>query len=188
MVTNETLDIIARRRSSRNYKPEQISDEELRAVLEAGMRAPYAGEPSSHFTAVQNPDVLERLKSAAKLGARQSGVPHLQQLGENQSFDCLYGAPTLIIVSETEQSICPDVNCAAATQNILIAAESLGLGACWIYFVLQAFETHEGLALLEELKIPKGHKPYASVAIGYKAGEQAEIKTLPYSSRMDLIG
>ncbi|MDR0844319.1 MAG: nitroreductase family protein [Tannerella sp.] len=58
---------------------------------------------------------------------------------KEEHFNCLYGAPTLIIVSCDERTVAPETDCAAATQNLLIAAESIGLGSCWIKFVVIIF-------------------------------------------------
>lgn len=169
MIINETLKNIKQRRSTRSFKAEQIKEEELQAVLEAGLYAPYAWEQSKHFTVVQNRELQDRLKLAAKETARQMDLVHLKELGSNESFDCLYGAPTLVIVSGNEQApISVEADCAAAAQNLLIAAESIGLGSCWIFFVLLAFQSSQGSELLKELKIPEGYRPYYTAVIGYK--------------------
>ncbi len=169
MIANKTLRIIKQRRSIRSFKDEQIKDEELQAVLEAGMYAPNAGGQAWHFTAVQNKEILERLNLAAKESARQMDMEHLRMLGNNEMFNCLYGAPTLIIVSGDGKSLIPlDADCAAATENMLIAAESIGLGSCWIFFVLLSFHSSQGSELRKELKIPEGYKPYDSAVFGYK--------------------
>lgn len=172
MIVNETIKIIKQRRSIRSYKNEQISEEELRAVLEAGLYAPNAGDQAWHFTVVQNKELLNRLNLAAKEAAKQMGIPGLRELGDDEKFNCLYGAPTLIIVSGNEQAPMPlDADCAAATQNLLLAAESIGLGTCWIFFVLLAFRSPRGSELRKELKIPDGYKPYYSAVFGYKNAE-----------------
>ncbi|KPU43537.1 coenzyme F420:L-glutamate ligase [Oxobacter pfennigii] len=166
---NETLKNIKQRRSTRSFKDEQIKDEELQAVLEAGLYAPYAWEYSRHFTVIQNKELLGRLNIAAKEAARQMALEHLRELGSNECFNCLYNAPTLIIVSGDEKAPVPiEADCAAATQNLLIAAESIGLGSCWIFFVLLAFNSPQGTELLKELKIPDDYKPCYSVLLGYK--------------------
>ena len=171
MLTNETLKVIKQRRSIRSYQEEQIKDEELQAIVEAGMFAPNAGDQAWHFTVVQNRELLDRLNQAAKETARHIGG-FLGELGNNADFHCLYHAPALIIVSGSEKAPMPlDADCAAATQNLLLAAESLGLGSCWIYFVLMAFQSPQGPALRRELKIPEGYKPYDAVAVGYKKDE-----------------
>lgn len=60
---NEFLEVIKRRRSIRKYKEEQISDEELSKILEAGRYAPSGGNnQTSHFIVIQNKKVLSDLK------------------------------------------------------------------------------------------------------------------------------
>lgn len=176
MIANETLKIIKQRRSIRSFKNEQVKDEELKAVLEAGLYAPFAWDQSRHFSVVQNRELLDRLNLAAKEAAKQMDMEHLRELGNNNEFNCLYGAPALIIVSKNEQVPIPlEADCAAAIQNMLIAAESIGLGSCWIFFAMLAFNSHQGSDLRKELKIPEGYTPYYSVLLGYKNAEAIVI-------------
>ena len=176
MICNETLKIIKQRRSIRNFKAEQITEDELQAVLEAGLYAPNAGDQAWHFTVVQNKELLDRLNLTAKEAAKQMDMEHLAELGKDERFNCLYGALTLIIVSGNEQAPIPlDADCAAATENLLLAAESIGLGSCWIFFVLLAFYSRKGSALRKELKIPEGYKPYYSAVFGYKKAAEVVV-------------
>lgn len=166
---NETLKIIKQRRSIRSYQDEQIKDEELQAVLEAGLYAPYSWDKARHFTVIQNKKLLDELNIAAKEAAKQMSSEHFRELGNNESFNCLYNAPTLIIVSGNGQVPIPvEADCAAATENMLIAAESIGLGSCWIFFAMLAFNSPQGFEFRNELKIPEGYKPYYSFVVGYK--------------------
>lgn len=172
MITNETLTTIKKRRSIRSYKEDQIREEELNAILDAGLYAPNAGNQAWHFTVVQNKKLLHRLNYLAKEAAKQMEITHLRDLGNNENFNCLYNAPTLIIVSGNELSPIPlEADCAAATQNMLIAAESLGIGSCWIFFVLLAFYSQPGSELTKELMIPEGYKPFYAALFGYKNEE-----------------
>jgi nitroreductase len=169
MIVNDTLKIIKQRRSIRSFKDEQINEEELQAVLEAGLYAPNAGNQAWNFTVIQNKELLDRLNLVAKDAAKQTNMDHLKDLGNNEKFNCLYNAPTLIIISGNEQAPMPlDADCAAATQNLLLAAESIGLGSCWIFYVLLAFNSPQASELRKTLKIPEGYKPYSSAVIGYK--------------------
>ena len=175
MIDNETLRTIKQRRSIRSYRPEQIKEEELQAVLEAGLYAPNAGDQAWHFTAIQDRGLLDRLNAAAKEIARQLDIEDLRRLGNDERHDCLHGAPTLIIVSGDERTPEPEADCAAATQNMLLAAESIGLGSCWIFLVLLAFSSSQGAELRKELKIPEGYKPYCSAVLGYKKSATPRI-------------
>jgi nitroreductase len=176
MITNETIKIIKQRRSVRSFADEQIKEEELQAVLEAGLYAPNAGVQAWHFTVIQNKELLDRLNFEAKEVAKQLDIEHLRELGNDDEFNCLYGAPALLIVSGNEQAPIPlEADCAAATQNILLAAESIGLGSCWIFFVMLAFNSPQGAKLRKELKIPERYKPYYSAVLGYKKADVVYI-------------
>lgn len=170
-MTNEVLTVIKERRSIRAFLPDQIGDEELEAIVEAGRFAPNGGGEAWHFTVIQNTEILEEVNRLAKLYAATSGLPWLEDLGRNGEFHSVYHAPTVILVSADEQGVCSEADTAAATQNLLLAAESLGVASCWGYFATQAFLTEEGNALRKELKIPEGYKVYTSVMLGYRAGE-----------------
>ena len=170
-LTNETLETIRRRRSTRAYQQRQVADEEVRAVMEAGLCAPSGGGRAWHFAVVQNAELIGRMDRAAKQYAASCGLPWLEQLGKDESFHSVYHAPTVVLVSGDEQNICAVPDTAAATENMLLAAESIGLGACWGYFVTQCFLAEGGAALRRELGVPEGYTAYTSVMLGYKAEE-----------------
>jgi nitroreductase len=172
MAVSDTLKTIKTRRSIRSFKEEQIKDNELQSVLEAGMCAPSAGNQQVwHFTVIQNKELLDWLSRTAKEGAKQLDNEHIRKMAENEKFNVFHGAPTCILVSGNEQAMAIESDCAAANQNMLLAAEAIGLGACWINFVLFAFQSLNGKEYCKELGIPDGYKPYCSTVLGYKKVE-----------------
>lgn len=172
MSSNETLEVIKKRRSIRAFRTEQIKDEDLQAVLEAGAYAPSAANQQAwHFTVIQNKEVLDRLNHDSKEAGKQSDNEYIRKIMNNEKFNIFYGAPTLIIVSGNEQAMVIESDCAAANQNMLLGAEALGLGSCWINLVLLAFGSPDGQKYLEELGIPAGYKPFCSTVLGYKKVE-----------------
>jgi nitroreductase len=58
---------------------------------------------------------------------------------------------------------------------MLLAAESIGLGSCWLYFPLQAFESSNNEELLKELGIPNEYKPITSIIVGYKENAETNV-------------
>lgn len=169
MAVNEVLTTIKKRRSVRSFKPDQITEEELQTVLEAGIYAPSAGNQQLwHFTVIQNKQVLDQLNTKAKAGAAQIDNEHIQQMAKNEKFNIYFGAPTVVLVSGKEDGLMIESDCAAATQNILLAAEAIGLGSCWIDLTLFAFGGEQDEQYKQQLGIPAGYKPFASVALGYK--------------------
>jgi nitroreductase len=58
---------------------------------------------------------------------------------------------------------------------MLLAIESMGLGGCWLYFPLMAFNLEQDKKLSTELNIPKGFKPYTSIIVGYRENDKINI-------------
>jgi nitroreductase len=178
MNENETIKIIKQRRSIRNFSEKQISENDLNTIINAGLYAPSGGtdfEKDIYFTIIQNKNILNKINSLAKEAAKQSSLEGLKDLGNNEQFNCLYNAPTFIIISIKNKSAISVYDCSALTQNMLLAAESVGLGSCWLYFPLQAFKKDKTDELIKELKIPEGFKPITSLVIGYKANDEINI-------------
>lgn len=166
---NETIKNIKSRRSTRVFSPDEIKIEELQAIIEVGLYAPSAhNQQTWHFTVVQNKAVLDSLNISSKEAAKSFNDAMIQQMANNDKFHVFYNAPAAIIVSGEEKALMPVVDSAAATQNMLIAAESLGIASCWIGLVTFAFNGEKGKVHKEELGIPEGYKPYYAVALGYK--------------------
>jgi nitroreductase len=164
---NLVLETIARRRSVRGYKPEQISPAQLQAVLTAGQYAPYVTEDSRHFTVLQNQALIRRLAAAAKTAAAGFGDQALADLCGDPHYDGTYGAPTVVVVSGNEQALQYEAICAASVQNMLLAATAVGLGSCWTYFAIFAFQGPRREEFLRALDIPEGYNPCAAVLLGY---------------------
>lgn len=166
---NETINAIKNRRSTRAFLEEQIKEEELQAILEAGIYAPSAinGQPW-HFTVLQNKDIINRLSDKFKEMAKESENEYVRGYGNNEKFHVFYNSPTVIFVSGEAGNTSAAVDCSAAVENMLIGAQSLEIGSCWVGFIAYVLNSEEGKPFLEELGIPKGFKQIHSVALGYK--------------------
>jgi nitroreductase len=169
---NETINNIMSRRSTRKYKEEQIKDEELNVILDAGRFAPSAmNQQSWHFTAVQNKEVLQKIVEAARTAFLNSGNENFVARAKAENFNPFYNAPTLILVFGDEKAIAPQNDGSLALENMFLAAQSIGIGSCWIHSVNFLFNTEVGKALKEELGIPEGYAPIGSGIFGYSAVE-----------------
>ena len=165
----EALEVLYNRRAIRKFKPEQIKDEELDAVLKAGTYAPTGMDLQSPLiVAVQNPDDVAKLNelSAAILekgsGVKRPGLPY-------------YGAPTIILIFYTEiarSDYFGILDSSAVCTNMLNAAYAVGLGSCWIHRSKEIFELEEGKALLRKWGINEKVVGVASIALGYSDMEQ----------------
>jgi nitroreductase len=172
---NKVIEAIKSRRSIRKYLPEQLKDKELRAILEAGAYAPSAhNEQSWHFTVIRNKELLERISVKTKEKMAADTSDWVKNMGGNKDFQLFYHAPAVIVVSMRKNAMSPMVDCSAAIENMLLAAESLDIGSCWIGLVRYYFAMKDELP---RLKIPAGYEPCYAVALGYKG--QRPAKALP---------
>lgn len=170
MKTNEVLETIKSRRSVRVYDAKQVSDEDLQAILETATYAPSGMHCESwHFTAVQNASILEELNHHIKGAFAKSEDKRLQERGHSQTYCCYYHAPTLVIVSNEPTQWWAAMDCACAIENMFIAAQSLGIGSCWINQLGTTCDDPQVREFITSLGVPEGHKVYGCVALGYKA-------------------
>lgn len=183
MEHNPTLDVIFRRRSTRAYDPGPVDDALVETILEAGFAAPFAQLDSLHFSVVSQATVLNRVNLAAKEVARGMEMLHIAALGAKESYHCLYHAPMAILICARQGAVAGDGDAAAATQNMLLAAESLGLAACWIYFGIMGFVGPQGSMLRMLCDVPESFVPKAWIALGHPAralsGEEPGAKGPP---------
>ncbi len=163
---NETLRTIASRRSVRSYKKEQIKDEELQAILEAGLQAPSGhNDQSWYFTVIQNKKIIQEINDGAKSVMRSSATDWVVHAGNSDQLHIFYHAPTIILVSAKNGAVSPMPDTCAAIENIFIAAESLKIGSCWIGFARYFFENGKNH---KESGIPEGYTIQNTIALGYK--------------------
>lgn len=158
------LEIIRTRRSCRSYKAEQITDEQLNAVLEAGTYAPTSrGLQSPFIVAVQNDDLKARL---AKMNAEIMGV----------TTNPYYDAPTYVLVFVPAEAPNGIQDASLVLENMMLAAHAQGLGSCWIHREREMFATEEGQELMKQWGLPEGLVGIGALALGYPDGEPAPAK------------
>ena len=154
------LETIMNRRSVRQFTPEKLTDQQIETLLRAGMAAPTGMNVQPwQFVVVTDTAVISALRT--------------------------YPAPCLIVVcGETSFERRPrdggepvktengnwTADCAAATENILLAAEAIGLGAVWTacYPYPDRLEP-----TIRTLGIPEGFMPYNIIVIGHPADNPA---------------
>lgn len=139
----ETLHDLKTRRSCRKYTEQQITEEELTAVLEAGTYAPTGhGTQSPVMVVVQDKALRDRL--SAVNGAIM-----------NAKIDPFYGAPTAVIVFADTSVPTGRQDACLVLGNLMNAAHAIGLGSCWINRAREMFSMPE----LADLREAWGLKP-----------------------------
>ncbi len=154
---NETLQVLESRRSCRSFKPDMITDEELKAVLKAGTYAASGmGKQSPIILAVTDPDKVKEFSraNAAIMGA---------------NIDPFYGAPVILVVLADKSVPTYLYDGSLVMGNLMNAAESLGLGSIWIHRAKEEFESEFGQKLLQELGIEGAYEGIGHCALGYWA-------------------
>ena len=113
---DKRLEIIFSRRSIRRYTGEAVSDADVKSLLEAGMAAPSASNRKPwHFVTVTDRDLLNALAAAQPYGKMLAHAPL-----------------AIAVCGDPALSDWWVQDCTAATENILVAAAGLGLGAVWL--------------------------------------------------------
>lgn len=150
----EAIEVLMQRRSVRKFKPEQISDAELKTVLDAGTYAPTARN-------MQRPFIVAVQEKAAR-----DAVAALNAKCMGSDADPYYGAPTIILVLAPDDQFGP-LDASAVETNMLNAAFACGLGSCWIHRAQAMFDTPEGKAMLREWGLDENLQGVCSLALGY---------------------
>lgn len=159
---NETIQNLITRRSIRKFKSEQIKDEELKQILEAGTYAPTGmGMQSPKIIVIQNKEIRDKL---SKLNASC-----LWSKDSNEKSDPFYGAPTVLVVLANKNIKTYIEDGSLVLGNLMNAAHSLGIGSCWIHRAKEEFESHEGKLMLKDWGVSDDYVGIGHCILGYPA-------------------
>lgn len=160
------LEQMLHRRSIRSFKAEMPARELIEQVVEAGMYAANGrGGQSGLILAVTNQEVRNRLSAMnAKI------------MGKEDGFDPFYGAPVVLVVLAKKDWPTHVYDGSLVMGNMLLAADAVGLGACWIHRAKEEFETEEGKALLKQLGIEEEYEGIGHCILGYPDGDRPAAK------------
>jgi nitroreductase len=141
------------RRSVRNYTGEKISEDKIEAIITAGMYAPSARNCRPwHFIVVDDREVLKKIMAVHPYSSMLQAASH-----------------AIVVCGDTEAENGPGyyrLDCSAATQNILLAAHSLDLGAVWLGVVPREERMN---SVSKILGLPPTIIPLSIVSIGVPA-------------------
>ena len=153
------MDLILNRRSIRNYNKITIDKDKIEKLLRAAMQAPSAANQQPwEFIVVDDKDVLKELAGTS---------PYAGTVANS--------AVTFVLLLRKDRLIFPDFSLqdmAAATENLLLEAVDLELGAVWV-----------GVAPVEErmnyirnmFNLPENIDPFALIPVGYPEGQKNEF-------------
>ena len=172
----DMLEFIKSRRSTRRFKADAVEKEKLDQVLEAGRYAPSGGNcQTTHFIVVSNQEVLRKLADLVQQefavmeetpGMYKSIVNSIRS-SRKGGYVFHYAAPVLIIVANQKDYGNNIADCSCALENMMLMANALDLGSCWINQLKWLNENPVLLNFLQGLGLKEGERVYGALAVGY---------------------
>lgn len=171
-----TYESIITRRSTRKYLDKEVSQELLEKIIETGRYAPSGGNSqSNHFLVIQNKQIIDHLVKMVERAFSQMEITEnmyrsLQNsinLSKKGGYVFCYNAPVLIIVANKKDYGNNQADCALALENMMLEANELDLGSCYINQLKWLNEDQKILSYLQSLGMNEDEKVYGSLIVGY---------------------
>ncbi|WP_337774083.1 nitroreductase [Mitsuokella jalaludinii] len=172
----DVFSCIATRHSTRKFKEEPVPQEVLDKVIEAGRQAPSGKHKNqSRFIVIRKKEVLQELialvqQEFAKMEVTPENDDNFGgaiRVAKKGGYAFMYNAPVLIVVANKRDygNKYADVSC--AMQNMMLAANALDLGSCWINQLRWLQDNPVPRAYLQKLGMAEDEEVCASLSIGY---------------------
>ncbi|HNW26518.1 MAG TPA: nitroreductase family protein [Candidatus Gastranaerophilaceae bacterium] len=166
---NSVIQNILNRRSVRVYSDEPVKKSDLDLILKAGMYAPSGCNMQPwHFTVIQDKELIKTLSNESKKEFINHENEMFRKMAANKDYNIFYNAPMIIVISGEKSSPTSIIDCSAATQNMILASESMSMGTCWIGLITFLFKGKNGKKWAEKINIPENYEPYYAITLGYK--------------------
>ncbi|MCD8328943.1 MAG: nitroreductase family protein [Ruminococcus sp.] len=175
----QTLEAIARRRSTRDFDPDKaVADEIIDTIVKAGCQAPIgAGKKDSlHLTVCSSKEILDEINQTTAAAMKM------------EPRDFFYGAPVVIFVSASEKQMAPGIeyaNAACVIENMLLAATDAGVDNIYLWGGVQALAKNKELC--DKMGIPEGFRPVSAAALGYSKSGEAQPRNISVSIETNYI-
>ena len=172
----DIFETILHRRSIRRFEPKQIEETALQQILQAGLYAPSAGGRQGVIFAVcQDKEVNERLgkikraNSQPRMATATSFVSREQPsiADDPKLTNAFYDAPTVITMFAPKNFLFSVDDCAIAAENMMLAADALGIGSCYIGQGWTAFADPYGHKIMQQWSIPTDCYAVMQLLLGY---------------------
>ena len=172
----DIFETIMHRRSIRRFEPKQIEEAALQQILQAGLYAPSAGGRQGVIFAVcQDKAVNERLGKIKRANSRPRMATETSFVSREQPSiaddpkltNAFYDAPTVITLFAPKNFLFSVDDCAVAAENMMLAADALGIGSCYIGQGWTAFDDPYGQEILRQWNIPVNHYAVMQLLLGY---------------------
>lgn len=169
-------DAIITRRSTRAYEDRKVKDEDLEKIIEAGRHAPSGGNSqSTHFIVIRNKEVMDELNSLAVSEFAKMEVTenmyrskvHSINQSKKGNYILHYNAPVLILVANEHSYTNRIADCSCVLENMMVMANDLDLGTCWINQIKWLRNNENMLSFLKTLGLKDTERVYGGLTVGY---------------------
>lgn len=166
----DIIEALKHRRSIRKYKSDEVSEDLLNQIVEAGEYAASGkGQQPVITLTITNKELRDQLAEDNRLIG-----------GWKEGFDPFYGAPVVIVVLANKERPTYVYDGSLVLGNLMQAADGLGLGSCWIHRAKEEFEMDKYKKLLQDLGIEGDYEGIGHCIIGYP---DQEVKAAPRKKR-----
>ena len=175
-MADKMLEFVKSRRSTRKFRTEAVQEDMLNQIVEAGRYAPSGGNcQTTHFIVVKNAEVLAKLKELVQQEfSKMEVTPGMYKSIVNSinaakrgDYAFHYDAPVLIITANQKDYGNNIADCSCALENMMLMANALDLGSCWINQLKWLNENPVIFEYMQKLGMLENERVYGALAVGY---------------------
>lgn len=158
---NQVVETILARRSVRKYKPQPVEREKMQTIVECGVNAPNAmNRQPWEIRVVDNPDFIN--------GVTELYKKEQPKVTEDPNFKNMFrNAPTVVFVGRDVQSGSAEFDCGLLSENMMLAAQSMGIGSCCLGSPAAFMRSPAAAEYLKQLGFSEGYELLYCIAFGY---------------------
>ena len=158
---NQVVETILARRSVRKYKPQPVEREKMQTIVECGVNAPNAmNRQPWEIRVVDNPDFIN--------GVTELYKKEQPKAAEDPNFKNMFrNAPTVVFVGRDVQSGSAEFDCGLLSENMMLAAQSMGIGSCCLGSPAAFMRSPAAAEYLKQLGFSEGYELLYCIAFGY---------------------
>ena len=171
-----TFENIMTRRSTRKYLDKEVNQELLEKIIETGRYAPSGGNnQSNHFIVIQNKQIIDHLVKMVENAFSEMEITENMygslrnsiNLSKKGGYAFCYNAPVLIVIANKKDYGNNLADCAIALENMMLEANELDLGSCYINQLRWLNEDEDIISYLQSLGMKDDERVYGSLIVGY---------------------
>lgn len=189
----EAIETIMTRRSTRLFLNVPVEREKLNKIVECGRYAPSGlNLQLTKFLVIQNRTILDELAELVQTEfAKLTVAPetskvlaHSINMAKQGKYVFHYNPPVFIVTANKVDADNNIADCACAIENMMLAANALGLGSCYINQLKRLNNNPAVLAYMQSLGLEDNERVFASMSLGYAASSDG----LPARNLLPRIG